>query len=111
MLPLKIAPAECLAPASEVAGGHTLPFQKGYGLPILKWYGISSILRPLRPELDGSPSFSWSNLRMHHQNQHNCTPLVVYCIVQCNVYIDIAIRVDELGKMLSKIFEKQHFFQ
>jgi hypothetical protein len=27
-----------LAPASEVAGGHTLPFLKGHGLPILKWY-------------------------------------------------------------------------
>jgi hypothetical protein len=26
-----------LAPASEVAGGHTLPFYKGHGLPILKW--------------------------------------------------------------------------
>jgi hypothetical protein len=26
-----------LAPASEVAGGHTLPFLKGHGLPILKW--------------------------------------------------------------------------
>jgi hypothetical protein len=41
MLPL-IAPAEFLTPASEVAGGHTLPFLKGHGLPILKWYGISS---------------------------------------------------------------------
>jgi hypothetical protein len=38
-----------LAPASEVAGGHTLPFYKGHGLPILKWYGM----HPLRPELDG----------------------------------------------------------
>jgi hypothetical protein len=36
-----------LAPVSEVAGGHTLPFLKG---PILKWYVL---LRPLRPELDG----------------------------------------------------------
>jgi hypothetical protein len=36
------------------------------------WY---LLLRPLRPELDGRPSFSWSNLRKHHQNQHNCTPL------------------------------------
>jgi hypothetical protein len=27
----------CLAPASEVAEGHTLPFLKGHGLPILKW--------------------------------------------------------------------------
>jgi hypothetical protein len=26
-----------LAPASEVAGGLTLPFYKGHGLPILKW--------------------------------------------------------------------------
>jgi hypothetical protein len=26
-----------LAPASEVAGGHTLPFKKRHGLPILKW--------------------------------------------------------------------------
>jgi hypothetical protein len=26
-----------LAPASEVAEGHTLPFSKGHGLPILKW--------------------------------------------------------------------------
>jgi hypothetical protein len=24
-----------LAPASEVAGGHTLPFKKGHGLPIV----------------------------------------------------------------------------
>jgi hypothetical protein len=31
-----------LAPASEVAGGHTLPFLKEHGLPILKWYGICS---------------------------------------------------------------------
>jgi hypothetical protein len=31
-----------LAPASEVAGGDTLPFSKGNGLPILKWYGMSS---------------------------------------------------------------------
>jgi hypothetical protein len=23
---------------SEVAGGHTLPFYKGHGLPILKWF-------------------------------------------------------------------------
>jgi hypothetical protein len=29
-------------PASEVAGGHALPFYKGHGLPILKWYGMSS---------------------------------------------------------------------
>jgi hypothetical protein len=28
-----------LAPASEVAGGHTLPFYKEHGLAILKWYG------------------------------------------------------------------------
>jgi hypothetical protein len=27
-----------LAPASEVAGRHTLPFLKGHGLPILKRY-------------------------------------------------------------------------
>jgi hypothetical protein len=33
------------------------------------------LLRPLRPELDGRSSFSWSNLRKHHQNQHNCRPL------------------------------------
>jgi hypothetical protein len=26
-----------LAPALEVAAGHTLPFLKGHGLPILKW--------------------------------------------------------------------------
>jgi hypothetical protein len=26
-----------LTPASEVAEGHTLPFLKGHGLPILKW--------------------------------------------------------------------------
>jgi hypothetical protein len=26
-----------LAPASELTGGHTLPFLKGHGLPILKW--------------------------------------------------------------------------
>jgi hypothetical protein len=30
------------APASEVTGGHTLPFLKGHGWPILKWYGMSS---------------------------------------------------------------------
>jgi hypothetical protein len=36
------------------------------------WY---ILLRPLRPELDGRPSFSWSNLRKHHQNQHNCRSL------------------------------------
>jgi hypothetical protein len=29
-------------PASEFAGGHTLPFKKGHGVPILKWYGMSS---------------------------------------------------------------------
>jgi hypothetical protein len=28
------------------------------------------------PTLDGRPSFSWSNLRKHHQNQHNCRPLI-----------------------------------
>jgi hypothetical protein len=32
----------CLAPASEVKGGHILQFWKGHGLPILKWYGMSS---------------------------------------------------------------------
>jgi hypothetical protein len=26
-----------LAPASAVAGRHTLPFKKGHCLPILKW--------------------------------------------------------------------------
>jgi hypothetical protein len=26
----------------SVGGGHTLPFKKGHGLPILKWYGMSS---------------------------------------------------------------------
>jgi hypothetical protein len=26
-----------LAPALEVAEGHTLPFLEGHGLPILKW--------------------------------------------------------------------------
>jgi hypothetical protein len=31
-----------LVPASEVAGGHTIPFSIGNGLPILKWYGMSS---------------------------------------------------------------------
>jgi hypothetical protein len=31
-----------LAPASEVVGKHTLPFKKGHGLPILKWYGMFS---------------------------------------------------------------------
>jgi hypothetical protein len=31
-----------LAPASEVARRHTLPFLKGHGMPILKWYGMSS---------------------------------------------------------------------
>jgi hypothetical protein len=36
-----------LAPASKVAGGHTLgghtlPFKKVCGLPILIWYGMSS---------------------------------------------------------------------
>jgi hypothetical protein len=30
------------SPAPEVAGGHTLPCKKRHGLPILKWYGISS---------------------------------------------------------------------
>jgi hypothetical protein len=29
-----------LAPASEVAGGHTIQFAKERGLPILKWYGM-----------------------------------------------------------------------
>jgi hypothetical protein len=67
-----------LAPASEIAGGHTIQFLKGHGLPsrrrtyltILKladhalfkivWYVL---LRLLRPELDGRPSsanFSYS---------------------------------------------------
>jgi hypothetical protein len=41
------------------------------------WY---ILLRPLRPELDGRPSFGWSNLRKHHQNQHNCRP--VYSRIQ-----------------------------
>jgi hypothetical protein len=32
-----------LAPASEVAGGgHTLPFLKRHGLPIVKWFSMSS---------------------------------------------------------------------
>jgi hypothetical protein len=31
-----------LAPALEVAERHTLPFLKGHGLPILKWYGMFS---------------------------------------------------------------------
>jgi Ni/Co efflux regulator RcnB len=35
-----------LAPASEVAGGHTLPFYKGHGLSILKWHGTYVLLRP-----------------------------------------------------------------
>jgi hypothetical protein len=32
-----IHPAGRLVPASEVAGGHTLPFLKRHGLPILKF--------------------------------------------------------------------------
>jgi hypothetical protein len=39
------------------------------------WY---ILLRHLRSELDGRQSFSWSSLRKHHQNQHNCRPLVAY---------------------------------
>jgi hypothetical protein len=39
-----------LAPASEVAGGHTIPF--------LNWH----FLLPLRPELDGQDS-AWSSLQ------------------------------------------------
>jgi hypothetical protein len=31
-----------LAPASEVAVGHTIQFKKGRGPPILKLYGMSS---------------------------------------------------------------------
>jgi hypothetical protein len=31
-----------LAPASEVAEGHTVPFKKGHDRPIVKWYGKSS---------------------------------------------------------------------
>jgi hypothetical protein len=38
-------------------------------------------MRPLRPELDGRPSFSWSNLWKHHQNQHNCRPLGRFVII------------------------------
>jgi hypothetical protein len=30
-----------LASASEVTEGHTLPFYKWHGLPILKWYATS----------------------------------------------------------------------
>jgi hypothetical protein len=40
-----------LATASEVAGGHTLPIFKEHGVPILKWYGMSSC-DLLRPELE-----------------------------------------------------------
>jgi hypothetical protein len=36
------------------------------------WY---ILLRPLKPEIDGRTSFSWSNLRKLHQNQYNCRPL------------------------------------
>jgi hypothetical protein len=31
-----------LAPASEVAGGHTVPFLYWQTTPFLKWYGMSS---------------------------------------------------------------------
>jgi hypothetical protein len=52
-----------LAPASEVTAGNTLPFYKGHGLPIFKWYGMFYVLlRPLRPELDGQDPFQISGL-------------------------------------------------
>jgi hypothetical protein len=47
------------------------------------------LLRPLRPELDGRPSFSWSNLRKHHQNQHNCRPLdwdIIASFASCSLH-------------------------
>jgi hypothetical protein len=43
-------------------GGHTLPFLKGHGLPIFKWYGTNVLLRPLRPELVGQDPFQISGL-------------------------------------------------
>jgi hypothetical protein len=65
------------------------------------WYVL---LRPLRPELDGQTSFSWSNLRKHHQNQHNCTPLVQF--VECSyVVTDGAVRLASKVR-LKKIREK-----
>jgi hypothetical protein len=44
-----------LAPASKVAGGHTLSFFKlaDHALFKIVWYVL---LRPLMPELDGQPS-------------------------------------------------------
>jgi hypothetical protein len=40
-----------LAPASEVTGEQTLPFKNGHGLPILKWYGMSSVAGARRPAI------------------------------------------------------------
>jgi hypothetical protein len=50
-----------LAPASEVAGGHTLPFIKGHGPPILKWYSMSSCGLLLAPK----PETLWGTLYRH----------------------------------------------
>jgi hypothetical protein len=56
-----------LAPASKVAGGHTLPFYKLADHILFKivWYVL---LQPLRPELDGRPSSS--------NFSYSCTKLV-----------------------------------
>jgi hypothetical protein len=66
----------------------------------MAWY---ILLRPLRPELDGRPSFSWSNNRKHHQNQHNCRPLIMgktITITKINIcnhmYWEIALDLSEL---------------
>jgi hypothetical protein len=44
------------------------------------WY---ILLRPLRPELDGRQSFSWSNLRKHHQNQQEIEGLATMGNTNC----------------------------
>jgi hypothetical protein len=71
-----------LAPASEVTGGHTLPFYKGHGLPIFKWYGMFYVLlRTLRPELDGQDTFQISGLLCQTRKTPTLVVLLFFTIV------------------------------
>jgi hypothetical protein len=68
------------------------------------WY---ILLRPLRPELDGRQSFSWSNLRKHHQNQQNCRPLawdeVVVDLIQSSFNFSIVLKSKEGRNKASRL--------
>jgi hypothetical protein len=59
------------APASEVAGGHTLPFYKWHGLPILKWYSTSEA------GIMSAKVVSCANINGYLRNYQDCLTIVL----------------------------------